>query len=210
VKHIRIMIADDHPVWADGLGGLLSRMGFTICPAAATPDEIIPKASKSHPDICLLDVSFGRENSIARIPEIREAIPDMHVVMMSAQSPPSMVAECLRLGASGYLSKTLHPDELLASIRKVSQETALPVVVLGTMDTRIIQPLQLYDAPQLSPQQRKVLQRLALGESQDEAAESLGFSLKNVEYHLRKTRKKVGIQPLHLLIDWAKDTGQIS
>src|SRR5690606_12589602 len=57
VKHIRIMIADDHPVWADGLGGLLSRMGFTICPAAATPDEIIPKASKSHPDICLLDVS---------------------------------------------------------------------------------------------------------------------------------------------------------
>ena len=192
MEAIRILIADDHLLFRDGLHGLLDAVPDTeVVGEAATGEEVIAQAAALRPDVILMDIKMPGLNGIAATREILAANPQIGILILTMFEDDDSVFAAMRAGARGYLLKAASHDELLRAIRCVGNGEAIfgPGIArrligffAGPHPAPQTAPLRAF--PELSDREDGILRLIAQGRSNYEIADRLGLSVKTVQNHV--------------------------
>ncbi|MEJ2733820.1 MAG: response regulator transcription factor [Anaerolineae bacterium] len=186
---IRVLIADDHQLFRDGLKALLlSAPDTEVLGEAATGKEAIQLAAESQPDVILMDLQMPDMDGIEATRHIVRTNPRINVLMVTMFEDDSSVFAAMRAGARGYVLKGAKHDEMLRAIRAVSSGEAIfsPTIAARMMSffaaSRGVIPEEAF--PDLTDREREVLNLIARGDSNADIANALTISVKTVRNHV--------------------------
>ncbi|MFQ5555186.1 MAG: response regulator [Acidimicrobiia bacterium] len=191
---VRIMIVDDHPVLRQGLRFMLQHSPeVEVVEEASDGMEALRKLEESQPDVVLLDVKMPGLDGLATMERIHDGWPHLPVLILSMYDDPEYVEQALHSGASGYLLKTVAPDELVRAVRAAAQgagylQAEITKPVLHRFATLTPSDIEIT----LSTREREVLQLVADGMSTKQAAVALDLSESTVKTYLRQLFEKLG------------------
>ena len=191
---IRILLADDHPVVRDGIRDRMAREeDINVVGEAESGEETLAQAQRLRPDIVLLDVAMPGPGAVKVMETLREALPTVKVLVLSAFDDDEYVFGMLATGAAGYALKDERLSSLIAAVRAVAQgETWLSPRVASKVARRAIERKdQATDSP-LTEREREVLQLMAEGKENTEIAETLVITERTVKFHVGNIYAKLG------------------
>jgi DNA-binding NarL/FixJ family response regulator len=191
---IRLLLADDHRMFRQGLRELLERKTrFAIVGEASTGREALAKVAELQPDIILLDIQMPELDGVAVARQLREHHPEVKIIMLTMYRQDQHLLEAIKAGARGYLLKDADGEELIAVIERVARgEAALdPAMTLPVLDAyRRLSDQQ--EAEILTPREREIVQLLAAGHDNRTIAARLYLSEKTVSNRLSEIFQKLG------------------
>lgn len=212
MEKIRILIADDHPLFRDGMHGLLDSVPDTeVVGEAATGDEAIALAASLQPDVILMDIKMPGINGIQATREIVHTSPHIGILVVTMLEDDDSVFAAMRAGACGYLLKGANQAEILRAIRAVANGEAIfgPSIarrLLGFFAaTRRTVPPRIF--PELTEREGELLALIAQGRSNEEIAEQLSLSLKTVRNHVSNIFSKLQVADRAQAVIRAREAG---
>lgn len=192
---IRVLLADDHRMFRQGLRELLERnSAFVVVGEAATGREVLARAAELRPEIVLLDIQMPELDGVAVARQLGQAHPEIKVIMLTMYRQDQHLFEAIKAGARAYLLKDADADELIDVIERVHRgEAALdPTVTLRLFDEfRRMSTEQ--DMEQLTEREREILQLLSAGHDNRTIAARLHLSEKTVGNRLSEIFQKLGV-----------------
>ncbi len=193
---IRILIADDHPVFRFGLRALLNAMpDTTVVGEVTTGEEVIALAGSVQPDVILMDINMPGVNGIEATRRIRETQPEVRVLMVTMLEDDSVFA-AMRAGARGYVVKGAEPAEVLRAIRAVAAGDAIfsPGIAERLIHYFATPAAAAPRFPELSDREREVLQYVARGHTYREIGERLYMAEKTASVHVSRILAKLDVR----------------
>lgn len=191
MPHLRILLADDHAVVRMGFRLLIEGAGAIVVGEADSGEAALAAYAEHQPDALVMDVSMPGIGGLGALERLRAHHPQARVLMLSAHDDTQIPARALQAGATGYLSKRAHPDELLRAIAEVAHgrryldpELAprLALARLGASE---------HPADALTSKEFNVFLQLARGRSVAEVADALKLSASTVGTHLYHIKQKL-------------------
>jgi two-component system, NarL family, response regulator NreC len=213
---IRILLADDHTVVRDGLRALLERQpDMAVIGEASDGRDSVRLAEEQSPDVVIMDIAMPNMNGIEATRRIIAGNPRTAVVILSMHHDESYVLRSLKAGAKGYLLKDSLRSDLIDAIRSVFQgRSYLTRKVSRIMQEDYVRQLErrnLDDSYELlTDREREILQLVAEGRTNKEAANLLNVSITTVETHRTHILQKLGLHSIPELILYAVRKGIIS
>jgi DNA-binding NarL/FixJ family response regulator len=209
---IKILIADDHGVVAEGLKHLIeAQADMRVVAIAADGREAVRVAREAQPDVVLMDLSMPELNGADAARAILERDPKCRVIVLSMYSDREYVRRALTAGAAGYVVKRSAAKEVVEAIRAVFgggrylSPRVADMVIDDYADDKAADPLS-----RLSAREREVLQLLAEGRTGAEIAQRLSLSQKTVETYRARLVEKLGIRDVAGLVRFAIQRGLVS
>jgi DNA-binding NarL/FixJ family response regulator len=196
METIRILIADDHPLFRDGLRALLESVPDTqVVGEAATGDEAVSLAQSAQPDVILMDIKMPGDNGIEATRRIVRANPDIKVLMLTMFDDDDSVFAAVRAGARGYLLKGARQEETLRAIRAVANGEVIfgPGVAQRVVQYFAVARPTRQAFPELSDREREILALMARGRGNVEIADKLVLSHKTVRNHVSNILDKLQV-----------------
>ncbi len=193
----RLLIADDHPIILEGMRRLLEEE-YDLVGTAGDGRALIVATERFRPDAVLVDIAMPLLNGIEATRQIRKAVPNTRVVIVTQHTDRLYIEAAFRAGACAYVVKQSAAADLLIALREVldgrlyvSQSVGkdLPLSLLGSRNGAAL----MFGA-ELTPRQREVLQLVAEGKSIKEIAELLKISPKTVEFHKASIMDLLGLR----------------
>jgi DNA-binding NarL/FixJ family response regulator len=212
---LKVLIADDHKLFRDGLRLLLEKLA-DIRVVAETEDgaTTVTTAADLRPDVVLMDVSMPGLNGIEAARKLVAVGDGIKVIMLSMHSDHHFAIESLKSGAVGYVLKDSAFEELLLAIRTVA---AGGIFLSQKINSAVLRQYAAVAAGRaatpsslLSAREREVLQLLAEGKSTKETAARLNVSVKTVETHRKQIMDKLGLHSIAELTKYAIRQGLTS
>lgn len=188
---IRVAIVDDHPVVRAGIRQTIAgHADMKVTAEAATAREALAQIHKGHFDILILDISLPDTSGLELLGQVKDARPDLPVLILSIHSEEQYAIRALKAGATGYLNKDSAADELVEAVRRVASGGRY-------IGTRLAEQLAVHlaqkDVPPhelLSDREYIVTRKLAEGRTVSDIARDLDISVKTVStYRARSLRK---------------------
>jgi len=209
---IRILIADDHPLFRDGMHGLLDSVAdTTVVGEATTGEEAITQAKTLQPQVILMDIKMPGMNGIEATRTILAARPEVKILMVTMLEDDESVFAALRAGAHGYVLKGANQAEILRAIRAVVNGEAIFGPGIATRLLRFFATARPAPAPQTFPElgdrERDILQLMAQGRANQEIAEALGLTLKTVRNHVSNILNKLQVADRTQAVLRAREAG---
>jgi len=206
---LRILIADDHEVVRRGVRVLLeSQPGWEVCAEAANGREAVSAAQREHPDVAVLDIGMPELNGFDAARQIRHALPECEVLILTLHESEQVVHEVLNVGARGYILKSDAGRNLIAAVDSVSRHkqffaaSVADIVVQGYAKTGAGTAGATVRG-RLTPRQREIVQLLAEGKSNKEVASCLGISVKTAETHRNNIMRALSFHSMSELVRYA-------
>ena len=193
----RILLADDHAIVRRGLRAILeSQPGIEICGEALTGVEAVEQVRKQKPDLVVLDLTMPELNGLEAVRAIRQDSPETEVLVLTMHFSEDLAREVLRCGALGYVLKSDADTELLAAVDHVREHQPFFTGRLAaTMVQSFVQGTEggagQAAASPLTPREMEVVQLLAEGKSNKQAASALNVSTRTVESHRNHIMRKM-------------------
>jgi DNA-binding NarL/FixJ family response regulator len=217
VKKLRILLADDHALIRRGARGVLqSRRGWRVAGEAATGTEAVQKAKQLKPDVAIADISMPGLDGVQVTRQIREAVPNTKVLVLTMHESDQMVQNALDAGAHGYVLKSDLTESLVEAVKNVAagKRSLTPkvseIVLEGFLKARgHEQPVGRMDA-RPTPQEIQIIRLLAEGKVNKEIAYLLGIAVRTVEAQRANVMQKLGLHSLADLIHYALRQGIVS
>lgn len=194
---VRILIADDHSLFRDGLRSLLQAEGHEIIGEARNGREAVELARQLRPDLVLMDVSMPELDGIGATKAIVGEMPEMKVVILTASEEEAKLFEAIKSGAQGYLLKNLEADEFFDLLDRAQRgEPALTPTLARKLLQEFAKPPEPTAAPadqdSLTGREREVLELMVEGvTSNRKLAKRLGLSENTVKFHVRNILDKL-------------------
>jgi DNA-binding NarL/FixJ family response regulator len=212
MEPLRILIADDHPLFRSGLRALLSSVPeIEVAGIATNGDEVMSLATSLLPDVILMDLQMPGIGGIEATRRILHASPHIRVLVVTMFEDDHSVFAALRAGARGYILKDADEDEILRAIQAVGRGEAIfsPAIAKHLIDLfaaphPIILP-QLF--PELTDREREILLLMAQGYNNSDIARQLTVSLKTVANHVSNIFSKLQVADRAQAIVRARDAG---
>jgi len=214
-EEIRVLIADDHALFREGVRRLLEDSDIAcVIGEAADGTMAVRLALELDPDVVLMDVSMPGMNGIEATRRILEAMPGARVLILTIHDNERYIQQILHAGAAGYLLKDTPCDDFLSAIQAVHRgDSYLSPVV----SRKVLEGLARNRRPgdkgrgiaALSPREREVLVLLAEGKPNREVAKLLGISPKTVEAHRANIMKKLEVHSIVQLVKCAIQEGLV-
>jgi two-component system, NarL family, response regulator NreC len=212
---IRILLADDHHIFREGLRSMFERApDMEVVAEAQDGRQAVRLAKDLGPDVIILDIAMPELNGIEATRLIIAENPAANIIALSMHSSRKYLSEILKAGAKGYLLKDSPFDELQRAIRAImAGETYLSPKVTGIVVQGYVNPSKQEEESVfsiLSSREREVLQLLAEGYTSKEIADRLYLSAKTVDVHRKNIMDKLGVHNLAELIRMAIREGVTS
>jgi DNA-binding NarL/FixJ family response regulator/class 3 adenylate cyclase len=213
---IRILIADDHALFREGLRALFAALpDIEVVGEAAEGKGAIAQVEASKPDVVLMDINMPGVNGIEATRTILSTHPNLGIIMVTMLEDDASVFSAMRAGARGYVLKGAHHDEILQAIRAVAGGQAVfgPAIAARMMNffqgLNHTPPQGVFAAafPELTEREREVLTLIAHGVSNKEIAEKLFISMKTVSNHITNIFSKLQVADRAQAIIRARDAG---
>jgi DNA-binding NarL/FixJ family response regulator len=189
---IRVLVADDHPLFRRGLVGLLSEEpGFAVVGEASSGPEALELSAQRRPDVVLLDVHMPQGAGLEVVPALKQKL-GVRVLILTVSDRDEDLLGAIEAGADGYLLKSAEPNELSQAIRQVAagQSVLSPEVTRSVMQAAA--HAQDRQPPvNLSDREREVLAELARGATTAEIAARLFISISTVKTHVNHILEKL-------------------
>ncbi len=203
-----VLIVDDHPIVRQGLSQLINAEDdLEVCGDAATVEEALQALDESYPDVVIVDLSLARSDGLELIKEIRSETRHLPVLVLSMHDENMYAERLLSAGANGYIMKQAAADQLLIALRRV---LAGGVYVSEHLGATMIERIAGNDSNQtsnpierLSNRELQVLNLIGRGKTTREVAENLNLSVKTVESHRQRIKKKLNLQTSAQLVQFA-------
>lgn len=209
---IRVLIADDHQLFRDGLKALLlSAPDTEVVGEAATGKEVTKLAAESQPHVILMDLQMPDMDGIEATRQIVQTSPQINVLMVTMFEDDQSVFAAMRAGARGYVLKGAKHDEMLRAIRAVSSGEAIfsPSIAARMMDffaaSRSVIPEEAFS--DLTDREREILSLIARGESNADIAGALTISVKTVRNHVSNIFNKLQVADRAQAVIRAREAG---
>jgi DNA-binding NarL/FixJ family response regulator len=198
---MRVLLADDHALFLDGLRNLLTLNGVQVVGVAHNGLDAVEKTLQLHPDIVLMDIRMPGLDGVSATRLIKAERPDCKVVMLTTSAEEADLLEAIKSGACGYLLKSLETGPFLSYLRGVERgEAAISRELAGFLLKEITNQEEAgrseavsNGAVELTKRQVEILQLVAKGLEYKEAAELLSVSEHTIKYHMGEI-----FQRLHL------------
>ena len=198
MERVRLLIADDHPLFRDGLHGLLDSVPDTeVVGEAANGEEAIQAAASLQPDVILMDIKMPGMNGLQAMRVILETSPHIAVLVVSMLDDDDSIFAAMRAGARGYLPKGASQAEMLRAIRAVANGEAIFGPGIAQRLLNFFSPAHPPVLPRLFPElterETEILALIAGGHSNETIAERLVVSLKTVRNHVSNIFSKLQV-----------------
>ena len=215
----RVVLVDDHGIFRSGVRAELGS-AVDVVGEADDVDPAIALIEQAKPDVVLLDVHLPGGGGGKVVSAVRERLPEVRFLALSASDAPEDVIGVIRAGARGYVTKTIGTAELLDAIRRVASGDAvfshrLAGFVLdafaampdaaGAGGPVTVKPSFDPELDQLTSREREVLRLIAQGYTYKEIARELYISVKTVETHVSSVLRKLQLSSRHQLTRWATE-----
>ena len=207
MKRIRLLIADDHVMFAQGLESLL-RDEFDLLGMAGNGEELVDATLRLNPDVILVDISMPVLNGFDAVRRIREGGSDTRIIFLTMHDDATLLSEAFRCGASGYILKQAAGEELVNAIREVANgQNYISPLVTDLPTRRLTVHTQ---KTTITPRQREVLELISRGLTMKEIASQLNISTRTAESHKYEMMQTLGVETTAELIRYSLRLGLIS
>ena len=209
---IRIVLADDHPVYRDGLRALIDRSpDLELVGEAATGAEAVAIVATGTPSVVLMDIRMPGMSGIEATRQILETRPETRILILTMSEDDDSLFAAMRAGARGYLPKDADSEDLLRAIHAV----AVGEVIFGESIATRLQSFFKADRgrlatdpfPELTDREDEVLELIARGQSNAEIARRLEISDKTVRNHVANVFNKLRVADRSQAIVRAREAG---
>jgi DNA-binding NarL/FixJ family response regulator len=208
---LRVVVADDHPVFRDGLAMILRERGIAVVAEVADGQETIEAAAAHHPDVVLMDLTMPGLGGVEATRRLLAVQPAVAVLVLTMSEDDDSLFAALRAGARGYLLKEAAADDIARAVVTVARgETVLGARV----STRVLDAVRgglLPGAPapfpRLTEREREVLELVARGYPNARVAHHLGLSEKTVRNHVSAILAKLPAATRAEAVALARDNG---
>jgi two-component system, NarL family, response regulator NreC len=207
---IRVLITDDHMLFRQGVRNLLSaEADIEVIGEASNASDAVMQAHQTRPDVVLMDIGMAGMSSFEATRQIRRERPETCVLFLSMYDDEDYLAECVEIGASGYVLKDSPADQLITGIREVYRGGSYlsPRLLTRLVDDLRQQgrggPARQPRFSTLTKREREILKMLAEGRSVKEIASGFDLSVKTVEAHKFNLMRKLDIHNKAQLVQYA-------
>lgn len=192
-RPLSILFVDDHNLVASGISGLLRGQRHTVVTAGNLSTARLA-LEKSNYDLLLLDINLGHENGLMLLETATSTLPP-HVILLSGINEQEWIFRGFELGAFGFISKSVEPEELLLAIDTMLGNPSLPESgwVWDTQKKTVASAhLCFPKASILTPKEREVFMQMREGKLDKQIADIMGLSIHTVRVHIRAIKRKRG------------------
>jgi two-component system response regulator NreC len=215
MKKVRLLVADDHKIFRQGIKKLLEEEpDLQVVGESADGRETVKKATELKPDIILMDIAMANLNGLEATKQIKKVLPETKVIMLTMHKNEEYVLQSFQAGASGYILKEGAVEELVSAIRSIHQDKSfLSPTVSKTLVDAYLRKMETgktetpFDL--LTDREREVLQLIAEGYTNREVAKQLFISVKTVEAHRAHIMQKLNIHDIAKLVKYAIQKGLV-
>jgi DNA-binding NarL/FixJ family response regulator len=211
---MRVLIADDHPLFRDGLRSLLEARGIDVVGEARNGREAVEQARRLRPDVLLMDLNMPELDGLAATRILSTQQPDVKVVILTASEDDSDLFEAIKSGAQGYILKNLESGEFFRLLDGVGRgEPALTPNLAKRLLGEFARPAppsrsDSEELEALTEREHEVLQLLVQGvTSNRDLADRLVVSENTVKFHLRNILDKLHVQNRAQVVAYAMRHG---
>ena len=206
---LRILVVDDHAVVRRGIRSLLeSHEGWEVCGEATTGRDAVEQSRQLLPDIVVMDLSLPELNGLDATRQILKDAPGTEVLVLTMHRSEELARDVLRAGARGYIMKSDAGESLITAIDTLRQhQPFLTSTVTGFVLADFVRrgDSTQADLPTagVTSREREVIQLVAEGRSNKEAASTLGISVKTIEAHRANIMRKLQLRTVSDLVRYA-------
>ncbi len=212
---LKIVVADDHKLFRQGLIGLMRAHDdlVEVIGEAASGQEAVQLANQLRPDVILMDIQMPDGDGLKATREIRQSLPDIAIVMLTASEEDEHLKEAVRLGVAGYLLKDLDATELFELLAGVTRNE---VAMTRAMASRLLKIMASNGngdarlADELTEREIEVLTLLAQGASNPQIAEELFITTNTVKTHISHILAKLQLENRTQAATYAVQKGIVS
>ena len=206
---LRILVVDDHAVVRRGVRSLLeSHEGWEVCGEATTGRDAVEQSRRLRPDVVVMDLSLPELNGLDATRQILKDAPDTEVLVLTMHHSEELARDVLQAGARGYVLKSDADENLIAAVDSLRQHK--PFLTSTVTEFVLDDYVRRGDAAQddLAPvavtaREREIIQLVAEGQSNKEAASTLGISVKTIEAHRANIMRKLHLRSVSDLVRYA-------
>ena len=185
-SHIRVVLADDHPVVRDGLAAMVNQQAdMEVVAEAGDGEEAIVLYEQHRPDVMVLDLRMPKRDGVAVVQRVLEINPKACILIMTTYDGDEDIFQCLSQGAKGYLLKDAPRQEILSAIRAVSEDRPY------TSSTVAAKALRRMGRPSLTQRELGVLHLIAEGRGNKDIARRLLITEGTAKTHVKATLTKL-------------------
>jgi DNA-binding NarL/FixJ family response regulator len=219
---MKILLADDHGLFSEGLQNLLRAGGYEVVGTARDGFEALQLALRHHPDVILMDIRMPRCDGLSATRLIRAELPEIKIVILTTSVEDADLFEAIKSGASGYLLKNLEPNELFDYLvgldrgeaplsRELSARLLQEFVHQATeLDERAAEDApKETNSPELTARQRQILVMVVEGLSYKEIGTALNVSEHTIKYHMGEVLQRLHLKNREQVVTYALRTGLI-
>jgi DNA-binding NarL/FixJ family response regulator len=192
----RILLADDHRMFRQGLRDMIERKtAFEVVGEAGTGQEALALAVQLHPDIVLLDIQMPNGNGVAVAQQLARTQPEIKIVMLTMYREDQQLVDAIQAGARGYLLKDADAAELISVLERVARgESALdPALTTRVFDAMRRLSTKQQARAQFTEREREILELVAHGHDNRTIALRLHLSEKTVGNRMSEIFQKLGV-----------------
>jgi DNA-binding NarL/FixJ family response regulator len=206
---LRILIVDDHAVVRRGVRSLLeSQPGWEVSGEATTGREAVDMAKRLQPDVIVMDLSLPELNGLDATRQILKESPHSEILVLTMHHSEELARDVLQAGARGYVLKSDADQSLIAAVESLRQHkpfltSAVTEFVLDEYTRRADTHDDGGGHTAVTAREREIIQLLAEGRSNKEAASTLGISVKTIEAHRANIMRKLHLRSVSDLVRYA-------
>lgn len=214
---MRVLLVDDHPLFLNGLVGLLSAHGIEVVGTARDGFEALQQAQRLKPSVIVMDIEMPRCDGLTATRLIKAKLPDVKILMLTVSETDETLFQAVKNGASGYLLKDLDGEEFVNMLMGLERgETPLSPAIANRFlsefmsaeaESAAASSERQLVVKELTPNQLQILTMVAKGMTYKQIGEVLSLSERTIKYHMGEVVEKLHVENRRQAIDLARRAG---
>ncbi len=209
---MRVLLADDHPLFRDGLAALLRARGMTVVGEANNGMEALELTRTIKPELILMDVNMPQMDGLEATRRIKAELPQTKIVILTVSDEDENLFQAIKFGAEGYLLKNLQSQAFFDLIDGIARGEApisreLATKILDEFSRRLKDDAKVGNSEDLTEREKQVLELVAEGSTNRDIASRLNVTENTVKYHLKNILEKLHLRNRAQAVAYAMQAG---